>query len=890
MEPLQFPAVAIRDPRNEVRLHPDALVGKGAVGRGHLQQGDPAGAERDREHREEFPADPQPAGQRHDVLGTDVVDHADRRDVAGPLEGVPHGDPAAVFAVVVPGFVGLVADRINPGEGLVEQERGRREPPGREGGAVGERLERRPRLAARLDGPVELAALEVEPSDHGLDGAGVYVERQEGAFGQRLLLEPHEEGPSEIEPPLLVVSRGLRPGFGVVGQNAEPSDVPDPEELLRGPEGPGKRTVIHSGAVVRDPDLGLRPRGGDHPAHHRPDSEGSAPRIVLVLRGLDSLVQDVPREPPESLPLVVGAKRQLHRFGGGVLHSAVQRRMDAESAAVGPRVPVVVAQVAAHHLHEMGGETVPPAGAEPDRLGPRRVGFLHRQELLGNHPLENHVAPALGRLHAPERVEGGRVGRHPDQHGGLSDREFGGPLAQIELGRRFDPLVVVSEVHLVRVEGEDLLLAVGPLDPEGGDRLLDLAFEGLFAVQEELARDLLRDGAGAGDDPARPVVVPDRPGDPDGVEPEVAPETLVLGRHQRVPKVLREFFVLHLGAAFDGELPDFDAVAVVHDGGGRAFVAFEFLDQRDVALVGGEQPEHRAGNRGRAEQEDHDQGPRQLTAPHRPARRRSGAGHSVSHQVHQGRSDLGTPELEAGGEQPPGHDPLPGNQQRVRHLAEGETHGEPGCRKDGGSPERLAEGLGEIGVRDRLRRREVVHRVEGSGRGRQQVDHRGRHVVEVNPGHPLAPAPEPPAHSHPERGQHGGERSAARREHHADPQRGHLDPLLAGGGRRVFPLRAHLGEEAVPRGGLLIEFLVAARPVVPHRGSCEQARGPAPGGAEGRHQRLRTLDPALANGALSGSGPAFPDRRAGEVDEGVQLFEHPHQPGVGSVTTRAPLR
>jgi hypothetical protein len=55
----------------------------------------------------------------------------------------------------------------------------------------------------------------------------------------------------------------------------------------------------------------------------------------------------------------------------------------------------------------------------------------------------------------------------------------------------------VAEIHLVAVEGEDLVFGVPTLDLEREDRFLDLALDRLLRFEEQLARELLRQRAGA---------------------------------------------------------------------------------------------------------------------------------------------------------------------------------------------------------------------------------------------------------------------------------------------------------------------------------------------------------------------------------------------------------
>ena len=70
-------------------------------------------------------------------------------------------------------------------------------------------------------------------------------------------------------------------------------------------------------------------------------------------------------------------------------------------------------------------------------------------------------------------------------------------LSEVQPRGRLDAVDAVPEVHLVAVEREDLVLRVALLDLDREDRFLDLALPGLLVGQEQLARELLGQRAGA---------------------------------------------------------------------------------------------------------------------------------------------------------------------------------------------------------------------------------------------------------------------------------------------------------------------------------------------------------------------------------------------------------
>ena len=87
----------------------------------------------------------------------------------------------------------------------------------------------------------------------------------------------------------------------------------------------------------------------------------------------------------------------------------------------------------------------------------------------------------------------------------------------------------MPEVHLVAVHREDLFLGVPLLDLNREDRFLDLARPPLLVLEEELARQLLRERAGAGGLAALHQVLHGGDDDVGDAEAEVLEERVVLG-------------------------------------------------------------------------------------------------------------------------------------------------------------------------------------------------------------------------------------------------------------------------------------------------------------------------------------------------------------------------
>lgn len=167
---------------------------------------------------------------------------------------------------------------------------------------------------------------------------------------------------------------------------------------------------------------------------------------------------------------------------------------------------------------------------EPQRLRVRRVGGRLRHIMVRDHAIE-HVALALERERTIRvRVVGGRRGDEPGEHRSLAQRETAHVLTEIRVACGLHAVRAGTEVDEVEIALEDLVLRVVALDLQREQRLLDLAAHGLFVRQEQVARELLRDGARALLDLLVLVVRQRRAGDAAEIHAAVAVEALVLAR------------------------------------------------------------------------------------------------------------------------------------------------------------------------------------------------------------------------------------------------------------------------------------------------------------------------------------------------------------------------
>ena len=149
---------------------------------------------------------------------------------------------------------------------------------------------------------------------------------------------------------------------------------------------------------------------------------------------------------------------------------------------------------------------------------------------------------------------------------GLRQGDLPHVLAEVGMGGGLHPVRAVPEVDLVEVQLQNLLLAQDLLHLQGQERLLRLALEVPLGRQEERARQLLCDGAGALTDLPGSKVRDRGPGDADKVQPPMLKEAGVLDRHQRIHQLPGDLIEWDEDPAFHEELADHLLVGRVDTG------------------------------------------------------------------------------------------------------------------------------------------------------------------------------------------------------------------------------------------------------------------------------------------------------------------------------------
>ncbi len=225
------------------------------------------------------------------------------------------------------------------------------------------------------------------------------------------------------------------------------------------------------------------------------------------------------------------------------------------------------------------------------------LGLLPRDELHLRHPVEGVVAAAQRRLHVHVRALPDVALQDAGDQGGLFEAQVLRRFAEVQMSGRLHAIRTMAEVHLVAVHREDLFLRVPLLDLNRENRFLDLSRPPLLVLEEQLARQLLRQRAGARGLAALHQVLHGGEDDVGDAEAEVLEERIVLGGEDRVPEGRRNVLVPDDDAPLDREFAN-DVPARAVDARDRARgVVVERGDLREIAGEGEDHardaPEHR---------------------------------------------------------------------------------------------------------------------------------------------------------------------------------------------------------------------------------------------------------------------------------------------------------
>ncbi len=323
----------------------------------------------------------------------------------------------------------------------------------------------------------------------------------------------------------------------------------------------------------------------------------AAPALVTI--ELDEAVdQGAPGEPLE-------ARVERGADGETTVDAAVVLR-GAFGFAVEPVFTELADEGAADFFREVvGGVDLGAEGSQIDlqilRLG--GLALLCRDVAVLGHLIDDPVAADLRALLVTERMIVVRCLGQRRQIGDFLDVELVEFLAEVIEAGGGDAIRADAEIDLIQVQFEDARLRIGLLDANRENGFLQLALELLFASQQEVLGDLLRDGRGALRATPRAEILEvgyDRSAEAVKVETAVLVEALVLGREIGGLDELRYGVHRHEDAALTGVLGHQAAVVGVNSRHDRRLVTRQTVVVRQIAR---RLPEQKTGN-GRAAEKD----------------------------------------------------------------------------------------------------------------------------------------------------------------------------------------------------------------------------------------------------------------------------------------------
>ena len=419
------------------------------------------------------------------LLGADRLQDADRDHVARLGQGLAYRQRRAEAAIIVFRRPGLATGDAGIEHQLGVAHHGARHDAFFQTGRVDEGLEAGARLAEGLRHVVELALVEVETADQGLDGTALRIQGHQRGFHFRQLADgpaalvldhAHDGAGADL---LLVV--------GLVRQR----EADEAQAVAGDADG-----IVVAAAYHDLAGRGLGDDGGLHFTGIRVFDQRIGNRFLEQVR--------IGRQGDEVLGAAVAAAcivvqdAGAHRLVGGVLLFGGDGGIDVQAARVGIGTVLVINQLAHHFTHVFGVHVVTVGGALQHEFGVFGfVSLLLRDEAGLDHAVQDvelaHAGPA--RVH-DRVVERGGLGQ-AGQHGGFGQVDLLQRLAEVGFGSGSKAVGAVAQEDLVHVDLEDLVLAEIALQLERQHHLVDLACEGLFGREVDVARHLHGDGGSA---------------------------------------------------------------------------------------------------------------------------------------------------------------------------------------------------------------------------------------------------------------------------------------------------------------------------------------------------------------------------------------------------------
>ena len=243
----------------------------------------------------------------------------------------------------------------------------------------------------------------------------------------------------------------------------------------------------------------MPPERDDHRRHDVANANRRFQRSCWNVSIVEPFGDDVPARLAEAATLVHLSQAGVERRLGRTLKIGVERRVDREAALVQPLRAVALLEMLPDVFQEERREGIRhrPA-ARDDRRLLGLIGARLRDEPFFRHPLQRVVPAPARRVGVDVWALPRRPLDDPGEQRRFLERQVLCRLPEIQARRGFGAVRPVAPRNVIAVEREDLALRVALLDLNRQERFLDLAVQRLLVGQEQIARQLLRQRAGAG--------------------------------------------------------------------------------------------------------------------------------------------------------------------------------------------------------------------------------------------------------------------------------------------------------------------------------------------------------------------------------------------------------
>ena len=312
---------------------------------------------------------------------------------------------------------------------------------------------------------------------------------------------------------------------------------------------------------------------------------------VLVVRESDIVGQDVGKLSLPAVAALIGGQAVEHRLIRGALQVHVERGIDPQSPLVHAVGAVLVFQIAANLLDEIGGERIGVVRQlQVEGLVAGCNGLGRSDSSIFEHGIDHQVATLEGAVGMVDRRIHARGFRQAGQHRGFIQAEPLGGLAEVVFGRGLKSVDAVPQVNLIGVEGEDLLLGESALDLNRQERFLDFAVPGPVGRKKKIAGQLHGEGGSTLHFAARFDIAIGRPYDAPNVDPPMPVEVFVFDRDQGIPENRGKVVIGSHHPSLQSEGADDASLVVVQLGDRARTIVLEFFHLGQARGVDQHQP------------------------------------------------------------------------------------------------------------------------------------------------------------------------------------------------------------------------------------------------------------------------------------------------------------